>query len=453
MKKVLFYLLLLQISVIAGFAEEYKDPATNVIYIYDPAGNTAEVKEGYEWDEDCECAEGDQPGSPDAKDEIIILDKITVNGKEYIVDKISFCAFISMENIKSVVIPSSVKSIEYGAFLHCKSLSNVVLSQGLNSIGYVAFAGCSSLKQLSLPEGLKRIGGGALSFCGMSDITIPSSVESIADMQAFYSPALKTITSLIKDPFEVYEYFNQDLRNVTLRVPAGTKSKYETTTGWRVIKNIEEFQPTLEENETSFTKDQMATIILPTAPDAGKGKYYRLDRVEDGQIIFEQELLPRACVPYIIMPSEDFSIDLGTLDLEDLSQDAVSVDGISFIGSYHRKEFEHEEGYYIDIIDRTPDCLDEWAKPGKAIVGALRAYLTWDDPIDHGGAKNPDDEMEIKLIDYETGLEEMKNEELKMTNEDAVFDLSGRQINPQSSFFNLQLRNGIYIKMGRKMAK
>ena len=51
----------------------------------------------------------------------------------------------------------------------------------------------------------------------------------------------------------------------------------------------------------TFTKDQMATIILPTAPDASKGKYYRLDRVENGQIVFEQEKQPRARVPYIIV--------------------------------------------------------------------------------------------------------------------------------------------------------
>ena len=52
MKNILL-LLLLHTSVIAGFADEYKDPATNVIYTYDPAGNRAEVKEGFEWDEDC----------------------------------------------------------------------------------------------------------------------------------------------------------------------------------------------------------------------------------------------------------------------------------------------------------------------------------------------------------------------------------------------------------------
>ena len=233
----------MQASFITCFADEYKDPATNVLYTYDPAGNGAEVKAGYEHDEDW-YGNLYEPGSPDAKDEIIILDKITINGKDYIVDKIGYCAFSYKNNIISVIIPSSVRSIEYGAFMHCTSLSNVVLSQGLNSIGWLAFNNCSNLKQISLPASLKSIGGGAFSFCGMSDITIPSCVEEIGDMQVFYSPALKTITSLIIDPFEVYESFNSKLRDVTLRVPTGTRSKYEVTTGWRIFKTIEEFLPT-----------------------------------------------------------------------------------------------------------------------------------------------------------------------------------------------------------------
>ena len=135
----------------------------------------------------------------------------------------------------------------------------------------------------------------------------------------------------------------------------------------------------------TYSKDQMATIILPTAPDAGKGKYYGLDRVEDNQIIFEEEKQPQAHIPYIIVPSEDFSIETSTLDLAGLSPDTVSIKGIDFIGTYTGKVLPSlggdGGGSYYDIIDTTPDCL---AEEGKAYtIGALRAYLTvnWDDPI------------------------------------------------------------------------
>ena len=183
----------------------------------------------------------------------------------------------------------------------------------------------------------------------------------------------------------------------------------------------------------------MATIILPIEPDANKGKYYRLDRVEEGHIIFEQELHPQAHIPYIIVPNEDFSIDLSTLDLKDCYQDTVSIDGISFIGSYVSEELNNQVGFYIDIIDTTPDCQVE----DKLLIGTLRAYLTWDDQIDHGGARGLDDKMQIVLLDYGTILASPLGE----TGEGAIFDLQGRKMSSG------KLPHGIYIENGQKRVR
>ena len=47
-----------------------------------------------------------------------------------------------------------------------------------------------------------------------------------------------------KNPQEVPEMGQPSLlQQITLRVPTGTKSKYETTSGWEQFNNIEEFQP------------------------------------------------------------------------------------------------------------------------------------------------------------------------------------------------------------------
>jgi hypothetical protein len=208
----------------------------------------------------------------------------------------------------------------------------------------------------------------------------------------------------------------------------------------------------------TFTQDQMATIILPTAPDASKGKYYRLDRCEDGQIIFEQELQPRAHVPYIIVPSEDFSIDPRAFDLSGLNSDTVSIDGISFIGSYVRKELPALTGgdgggsLYYDIIDTTPDCsLSPWGETEKgAIIGALRAYLlvSWSDPYNPGGTRGPNDKMGILLKDDPNGMIEIQNSTGKWSN-GKCYDLSGRKIvNRKSS--NSKSPRGIYIIDGKK---
>jgi len=212
-----------------------------------------------------------------------------------------------------------------------------------------------------------------------------------------------------------------------------------------VFSYIRQLQKASTVEPVTYTEGQIATIILPTAPDAGKGKYYRLDRCEEAegqtgrQIVFEEEIQPRARVPYIIVPGEDFSIDPSTLDLAGLNNDTVSTEGVSFIGTYDREELNEQEGFYIDIIDTTPDCqaLD------KSVVGALRAYLqvTWNDPYNQGGTKTPPmEKLQIVLKDMPDGIEQMVN---RKSSNSKCYDLQGRKVaNP---------RKGIYIKDGEKV--
>ena len=259
-------------------------------------------------------------------------------------------------------------------------------------------------------------------------------------------------------------------------VNTGGESSLKTcAVNGEVVFDLQDFYTSAQivTNEpVTFTQDQMATIILPTAPDASKGKYYRLDRVENGQIVFEQEKQPRARVPYIIVPSEDFSIDISSLDLESLQADTVTVGGVSFIGSYVRKTLpqrgsgEGAESFYIDIIDTTPDCgFLSTAETGKEAfrIGALRAYLTvnWDDPYNHHGSKSPEDKLDIVLKDDGTGIEQIQSSKFKIQNDGEevngkwsngkCYDLSGRKwsmINGQRS-----MPKGIYIQNSRKLVK
>ena len=201
----------------------------------------------------------------------------------------------------------------------------------------------------------------------------------------------------------------------------------------------------------AYTAGKMATIILPTAPDASKGWYYRLDRCEANRIIFEQELQPQARTPYVIVPKEDFTIDLGEFDLSGLSSDTVSVKGIHFIGSYISRvlpAFTVGEGggyFYIDIIDVTPDCLIAEFGTGKSVVGALRGYLIvhWDDPYNPGGTKGPQEKMQIVLKDDPDG----SLTPAPSPRRGEIYDLSGRKI------VNSKLPRGIYIQNGRKFVK
>jgi len=161
------------------------------------------------------------------------------------------------------------------------------------------------------------------------------------------------------------------------------------------------------EDVVFFTKGQMATIILPITPDAVKGKYYKLDRVENYQIVFEEEPHPRDRVPYIIIPNEDFSIDVSTLDLTGIRRDSTNIKGVSFIGTYEKDVFGYKDSFYYYTIDITPDCFNEVDR--RIYIGALRAFLEvdWRKNNQNGSEKMPivlrdKNASSLKLIEYTT---------------------------------------------------
>lgn len=86
--------------------------------------------------------------------------------------------FRENENIKSVVIPSSVKVIEDGAFSICESLEKVTLPEGLLCIDQGAF-GETALTSVTLPKSLLYIGRGAFGSDNLSEINIPDDAAFI----------------------------------------------------------------------------------------------------------------------------------------------------------------------------------------------------------------------------------------------------------------------------------
>lgn len=121
----------------------------------------------------------------------------------YTVTSIGKQAFCYNDELTSVIIPESVKTIEYMAFSECSSLSNVTIGSGVTTIGssafsyclnlasivipgnvttvkYEAFYGCHNLANATIGEGVKTIECGAFDFTNITSISIPKSVKEIS---------------------------------------------------------------------------------------------------------------------------------------------------------------------------------------------------------------------------------------------------------------------------------
>lgn len=89
-------------------------------------------------------------------------EKVVISGNY---TKICQKAFARHYEIKEVVIPDSVETIEDYAFGDCIYLCRVKLPENLTSIGKYAFAGCVNLEYISLPKSLSEIKHSAFSHC------------------------------------------------------------------------------------------------------------------------------------------------------------------------------------------------------------------------------------------------------------------------------------------------
>ena len=82
--------------------------------------------------------------------------------------------------VKSINIPSGVTSIDDYAFYNCSSLQSVNIPSSVTSIGESAFKNCSSLQSVNIPSSVTSIGNNAFYYCHcLQSVTIPSSVTYI----------------------------------------------------------------------------------------------------------------------------------------------------------------------------------------------------------------------------------------------------------------------------------
>ncbi len=96
---------------------------------------------------------------------------------KYKVTEIGYQAFKECVNIKTVYIPDTVKIIGANAFQMCSNLQRVVMSDSLEEIGKLAFHECFRLEDVTMSKGLKKIGFQAFKNCtALTDIFIPKSL-------------------------------------------------------------------------------------------------------------------------------------------------------------------------------------------------------------------------------------------------------------------------------------
>lgn len=205
--------------------------------------------------------------------------------------------FLGCRSLESITLPETLTSLMWGAFMYCSSLKSINIPESnatycsvdgvvfdknmeaiycypagkpettyaipstVMTITEQSFAASQNLTTVTIPNSVTKIRALAFSECsGLTTVTIPNSVRKI-DTQAFYMcDNLAEVCSLNEQPIEinddVFQLFvdegNMPFTSATLFVPAGTKSLYESTRGWKNFKTIKEIASiTPVESETT----------------------------------------------------------------------------------------------------------------------------------------------------------------------------------------------------------
>ena len=163
------------------------------------------------------------------------------------------------DNLRVIKIPGSipinsvnylVKVIDTGAFRNC-GIDSLEIGEGVEIIGKDAFRENWNLRSVVLPTTLKTIGEYAFYYCEyqLKKIELPASLDSIGDYAFSRLNNLSYVVSRIQNPFKIsesvfclgdrWDYSGSESKHIftpssaTLYVPDGTKTSYDATEGWK----------------------------------------------------------------------------------------------------------------------------------------------------------------------------------------------------------------------------
>lgn len=134
---------------------------------------------------------------------------------------------------------TSENAIGESMFYDCQNLKKIILPSTIQRIEGYAFFGCNGLKQIELPETCVAIGDYAIAFCdSLTSVTIPAGIMRIGESAFTYCTSLSTIYSEVDNMNEIVssDYYFSPFSGIAddclWHVPAGTKNKYTSLSWW-----------------------------------------------------------------------------------------------------------------------------------------------------------------------------------------------------------------------------
>ena len=144
--------------------------------------------------------------------------------------------------LTSIVIPDKVTTLDRAIFHSCYNLTSIKIGKGITAIPEELAASCSSLKSITVPDQVKSIGVKAFSKAGVETVYIGKGVTSIERLAFASCNSLKTVYAAPATPATTGTnvFYQLDFSNISLVVPTGSKSAYQSADTWKDFVKISE---------------------------------------------------------------------------------------------------------------------------------------------------------------------------------------------------------------------
>ena len=193
------------------------------------------------------------------------------------VETIGNYAFEYCRTLTSVIIPNSVEMIGDYAFAGCFDLESVIIGNSVKTIRYYAFEYCP-LTSIIIPNSVKKIGSAAFGHCGsLKYAIIGNSVDTIENFAFADCSSLDSIIVLAKTPpvlLDTNAFMNVP-STIPIYIPCGTTTAYSTSEwGVKFSDFIEDSHVDTIPYSAIMCYGVPYTDIYFTTPITAQGTYY-----------------------------------------------------------------------------------------------------------------------------------------------------------------------------------
>ena len=178
------------------------------------------------------------------------------------VDRIPYRCFADSPALESVRAFGHISRVEDSTFENCPLLKEFIVDGGFEDLGAYCFRNCTSLENISLPEGLVRIRSACFAGTSLSEVTLPSTLQSIEE-SAFEGCVNLTRLELPEALESIGKNFLNNTGVTELIVPANVSSFSHQEGAQFVSVDLSKSAITDIEGQTFKDNVALENIMLP----------------------------------------------------------------------------------------------------------------------------------------------------------------------------------------------